>query len=208
MSILCVLSKIFEKIIYEQIEEYLVEKNILYDLQSGFRASHSTDTCLVYLTDLIKKEIDSGRFCGMALLDLQKAFDTVDHTILTYKLKAIGFNSAATNWARSYLSQRLQHVAVNGTLSGAKINSCGVPQGSVLGPLLFLIYINDMNVACSCPLFLYADDAALLVSHEDKSVVEISLATHLENVRKWLTDNKLSLHLGKTETILFGLGLN
>ena len=82
VSVLSIISKIMEKVVYEQVSEYIQEKNILYDLQSGFRRSFSTDTCLIYLTDYIRKEIDSGNFCGMVMLDLQKAFDTVDHHIL------------------------------------------------------------------------------------------------------------------------------
>lgn len=150
------------------------------------------------------QEIDAKKYCGMIMLDLQKAFDTVDHSVLLFKLKAIGFSGSAVNWVSSYLSGRSQMVDVNGTYSSAKEITCGVPQGSVLGPLFFLIYINDMKQACSSDLFLYADDSAILVSHKDLAVVERTLSEELSNVGTWLSDNKLSLHLGKTEAILFG----
>ena len=105
---------------------------------------------------------------------------------------------------QSYLEGREQIVAVNGTLSSPLPVSCGVPQGSILGPLLFLIYVNDMSSACECNLFLFADDSALLVSHKDKLQVEKVLSSELGRICTWLSDNKLSLHLGKTESILFG----
>ncbi len=141
VSILCSLSKIIEKIIFEQIDKYLASHNLLYEFQSGFRKSHSTDTCVLYLTDHIRREVDKGYFCGMVMLDLQKAFDTVDHGILICKLKAIGFNDLAVNWVSSYLRDRKQVVDIGGTMSQPQCIECGVPQGSVLGPLFFLIYI-------------------------------------------------------------------
>lgn len=203
VSILCVMSKIIEKIIYEQIDQYITSHNLLYEFQSGFRKSHSTDTCLLFLTDYIKKEIDRGNLCGMVMLDLQKAFDTVDHSILLRKLTAMGFNGMATNWASSYLRGREQRVEVGGVLSDLRTMDCGLPQGSVLGPLFFLLYINDMQSACSCDLLLYADDSALMVSNKNKAVIESRLSMELENVSQWLSENRLSLHIGKTESILF-----
>ena len=204
VSILCSISKVVERLIQEQINSYLSEHKLLFEFQSGFRTSHSTDTCLMYLTDYIKREVDAGKYCGMVMLDLQKAFDTVNHSILLDKLRAIGFDCTSLNWMRSYLEGREQVVDINGTMSSSLPVSCGVPQGSILGPLLFLLYINDMNAACNCKLFLFADDSALLISGEDKLQVEEALSSELSKIRTWLTDNKLSLHLGKTESILFG----
>lgn len=204
VSILSIVSKVLEKLIHEQINRYICNSGLLYELQSGFRKSHSTETCLLFLTDYIRKEIDSGKFCGMVLLDLQKAFDTVDHQILLTKLKALGFNNLACEWIQSYLSGRSQRVDINSTMSGAREITCGVPQGSVLGPLLFLLYINDMKSVCKCNLFLYADDSALLVSHKEKNMVEKQLSEELGNISGWLAESRLSLHLGKTESILFG----
>ena len=105
------------------------------------------------------------------MLDLQKAFDTINHSILLGKLKAIGFDSTAIDWMKSYLEAREQVVDINGTMSSPLPVNCGVPQGSILGPLLFLLYINDMNAACNCKLFLFADDSALLISGEEKMQV-------------------------------------
>ena len=204
VSILCSLSKILERVIYNQLEEYLVSNNLLYNFQSGFRSNFSTDTCLIHLTDHIKQEISSGKYVGMVLIDLRKAFDTVNHEILCTKLKSLGLNQSSVNWFNSYLTDRSQLVECNGTQSKPLSISCGVPQGSILGPILFNLYVNDMESAVSCKLLLYADDSALIVSHSDTSFIEETLSTELENLSTWLVDNKLSLHLGKTESILFG----
>ena len=140
----------------------------------------------------------------MILLDLQKAFDTVDHTILLYKLKAMGISSSSCQWFEAYLTNRTQVTDLGGTFSSRGNITCGVPQGSILGPLLFLIYVNDMATAVKCKLLLYADDSALLISGKDVLEIQSLLGGELESVSKWLVDNKLSLHLGKTESILFG----
>ena len=202
VSILNICSKILEKAVYFQVEKYLTDNNLLYNLQSGFRGKHSTDTCLTNLTDCIRQEISRGNFTGMILIDLQKAFDTVDHNILCNKLKHMGFEPI--NWFKSYLTDREQTVNVNNIDSDFLSITCGVPQGSILGPLLFLCYVNDMPISVKCKLLLYADDSALIVSGKDPKVISETLSKELESCRQWLIDNKLSLHLGKTESILFG----
>ena len=141
VSILSIVSKILERAVYSQLKAFLVKNNMLYDLQSGFRGNYSTDTCLIHLTDHIKTQTSKGLYTGMILLDLQKAFDTVDHSILCDKLKAMGIGSV--EWFQSYLSDRMQTVQVNDTYSNIEQITCGVPQGSILGPLLFL-YVNDV----------------------------------------------------------------
>ena len=138
----------------------------------------------------------------MVLIDLQKAFDTVDHDILLSKLKAIGVDSV--DWFRSYLSDRSQCVEVNGVRSEFLPINCGVPQGSILGPQLFLLYINDLSISVNCQLSLYADDSALFFAHSDPSVIANRLSVELSNCRRWLIDNRLSLHVGKTECVIFG----
>ena len=144
----------------------------------------------------------NGNFVGMVLIDLQKAFDTVDRVILLEKMRAMGVGSVS--WFDSYLSGRRQCVEVNGTRSEFLSVSCGVPQGSILGPLLFLMYINDMSISINCRLSLYADDSALIFSHRDSAVVAERLSTELLSCKKWLVDSKLSLHVRKTECLLFG----
>ena len=138
------MSKILEKCVYIQLEKYLDENQLLYQYQSGFRPSFSTETCLIYLTDYVKSEISKGNYVGMLLFDVQKAFDSVNHEILCSKLKRMGINPS---WIKSYLSNWQQHVSVDGISSEFQNITCGVPQGSLLGPLLYLCYSNDM--ACS-----------------------------------------------------------
>ena len=155
------ISKVIENFIHDQTSAFLNSRNLLYNYQSGFRKNHSTDYCLSFLNDKILKGFDQGLMTGMILIDLQKAFDTIDHDILLQKLYAIGFSKHSVNWFRSYLINRtflvnlgnvfFQHVCVSG----------GVPQGSVLGPLLSPIHTNYMLQALKCNLFLYADDTCL-----------------------------------------------
>merc|ERR1712055_388294 len=202
VSILCIVSKILERAVLVQLEKHLNENNLLYANQSGFRKSYSTDTCLISLMDHIRMEMSQGKYVGMVLLDLQKAFDTVDHDILCKKLEAMGLDF--TDWFKSYLGNRKQIVIANGVSSQPKTVKCGVPKGSILGPLLFLCYLNDMPISLTCKLLLYADDSALIVSGSDPNVIADLLSNELKSCRDWLIDNKLSLHLGKTETILFG----
>ena len=202
VSILCIVSKILERAVHKQLEEYLIENNLLYSHQSGFRKGHSTDTCLINLMDVLHSSISEGDYVGMVLLDLQKAFDTVNHTILCDKLRLMGIG--CVEWFESYLSNRRQTVTVNKTTSSSGIVTCGVPQGSIVGPLLFLCYINDMHLSVQCQLFLYADDSALLVRGKNPSIIAQHLSSNLKSCRNWLTDNRLSLNLGKTEVILFG----
>ena len=141
--------------------------------------------------------MDKGNYTGMVMIDLPKAFDTVDHDILLNKLKAIGLDDLSTSWFSSYLKNRFQKTEVDGIFSDPMVVSCGVPQGSILGPLLFLIYVNHMEAAVSCRLILYADDSALLVSGTSVFVIEETLGHELTFLSEWLVDNKLSIHLGK-----------
>ena len=141
----------------------------------------------------------------MILIDLQKAFDTIDHDILLQKLYAIGFSKHTVNWLQSYLSYRSFLVNVGNNFSQPASVSCGVPQGSILGPLLFLIYVNDMSQAVKCDLFLYADDTCLVCQHKDINKIENQLNEDFSNICDWFVDNKLSIHFGedKTKSILF-----
>ena len=155
------ISKIIEKFIHEQASSFLSNNELLYNYQSGFRKNHSTDSCLTFLHDKILKGFDKGLMTGMILVDLQKAFDTIDHDMLLKKLSAIGFSNHTIGWFKSYLSisNRLFRVNLENCYSDPSNITCGVPQGSILGPLLSLMYVNDMPQSVKSNLFLYADES-------------------------------------------------
>ena len=201
VSLLSTISKILEKSIYVQLDHYLSTNKLLYEFQSGFRPGFSTETCLIFLTDYIRSQLDEGKYVGMLLLDVQKAFDSVNHEILCHKLEAMGIKSA---WFKSYLSNRRQLVQVDGIQSDLMQLSCGVPQGSLLGPLLYLIYSNDMVTSVKNLLLLYADDSVIISADKNPDVVARDLGLDLDSCNTWLINNKLSLHVDKTELILFG----
>ena len=155
ISLLPLLSKVFERVVLDQTKEFLSLNKILYDYQSGFRKNHSTDTCLSFLNDKILKGFDDGLVTGMILIDLQKAFDTINHDILLKKLGIIGFSDHTVKRFQSYLSTHTFTVNLENSFSKVSSMSCSVPQGSILGPLLFLIYANDVPMmAIKCNLFL------------------------------------------------------
>jgi len=142
----------------------------------------------------------------MILIDLQKAFDTINHDILINKMKYLSFSEEVTLWFKSYLANRKFKVHIKKTFSEPGNLLCGVPQGSILGPLLFLLYINDMPQAIDCELLLYADDTCLIFQHKDIHEIEIVLNRNFSILCDWFVDNKLSIHFGedKTRSILFG----
>ena len=155
ITVLPILSKILEGLVHTQIYSYLCENKILSQSQFGFRPKLSTSTALAFFTDSILDNADNGLITASVFLDLNEAFDTVDHNILLRKLKLIGLDSKSLNWFESYLSNRLQKTSISNTLSSALPVSVGVPQGSILGPLLFIIYVNEMpNIVKHCKIIL------------------------------------------------------
>ena len=139
---LLLISKVIEKVIHDQGSTFPNSKNLLYTYQSGFPKKHSTDFCLSYLSDKILKSFDNGLMTDMILIDLQKAFDTIDHDVLLQKLCYISFSKHTVNWFQSYLSNKSFLVNLGNNFSQLSSVSCREPQGSILGPLLFLIYVN------------------------------------------------------------------
>ena len=206
ISLLPILSKVIEKVVYEQTQKYLDISNVIFRYQSGFRKNFSTDWCLSYLSNKILNGFDSGLYTGMILIDLQKDFDTINHCILLKKMKFIGFSDEAILWFNSYLSARQFKVVINNSYSTPGDITCGVPQGSILGPLLFLLYINDISQSIECEVLLYADDTCLLFQHKDTMIIKEQLNKNFQSLCDWFLDNKLSVHFGedKTKSILFG----
>ena len=172
ISLLPQISKVIEKLVHEQVQEYLDKNKILYRYQSGFRPFHSTDTCLSYLSDKIIQGLENSMCTGMILIDLQKAFDTIDHEIFLEKMKYLGFADSVLFWFRSYLTKRTFYVNIGKDSSSPGELSCGVPQGSILGPLIFLLYVNDMPQSVDCDLLLHADDSCLVFRDNDVTEIE------------------------------------
>ena len=162
ISLLSNIEKKLEKLMYKRLYTFLNNNNI-YNLQFGFRQQYSTSHVLINITEIIRKAFDDGNIGCRVFVDLQKAFDTVDHQILLAKLSHYGIRGVSNDWFKSYLSNRSRYVSINGYDSGFAAINCGVPQESVLGPLLFLLYINDLNQAIKfCKVHHFADDTNLL----------------------------------------------
>ena len=165
VSVLSVLSKVFERIMYNRLISFLESNKNLFNNQFGFRKQHSTYMALVLLLDKIVKALENGEYVIGIFLDFSKAFDTVDHNILLKKLEYYGIRGVCLDWFKIYLTVRKQYVTYNGIPSSTKLIQYGVPQGSILGPLMFLLYINDLpNVCKSADPILFADDTNLFIN--------------------------------------------
>lgn len=204
ISLLSIFHKLMEKLVHRRITNYLTKLTIIYDGQFGFRSNHSTTHALLLITDKIQRAIDEGTYsCGI-FLDLSKAFDTVNHKILLRKLEIYGIRGIALEWFTSYLSNRKQFVSIGNNTSDLKQVLCGVPQGSVLGPLLFLLYINDFHHCSKLLEFhLFADDCNLFLADKELCTLETKLNQELTNIHTWLCANKLSLNTDKTHFVIF-----
>ena len=173
ISLLPLLSKVFQRVVLGQTEEFLSLNKILYDYESGFRKHHSIYIYVfLFLNDNILEGFDDGLVTGIILIGLQKAFDTINHNILLKKLSIIAFSDHNVKWLQSYLSSRKFTANLENSFSEVSSISCSVLQGSILGPLLFLIYFNDISMAVKCNLFLYADDACLFFESKNVKGIE------------------------------------
>ena len=189
---------------HARLYEFLELHNILFLNQFGFRKFHSTSHSLVEITEEIKESIDNGKYgCGI-FIDLKKAFDTVNHKILLSKLEHYGIRGSLLKWFESYLTNRTQYVFLNGVSSDTMSMSCGVPQGSVLGPLLFLLYINDLpNISDKLKFFLFADDTNIYYESDNLKSLEKIVNQELKSLSLWLNVNRLALNVSKTNFVIF-----
>ena len=204
ISLLSNISKIFERVMYSRLDNFLTTSEIIHKFQFGFRKQYSTNHALLSIVEQIRRALDSKMFTCGVFIDLEKAFDTVNHKIFLSKLKHYGIRGIANKWFSSYLSNRHQSVSLNGASSSSLPVTCGVPQGSILGPLLFLIYINDMNTAMEfSTTYHFADDTNLLYSHKSIDVLRKRLNKDLALLYYWLCANRLSFNAGKSEFIVF-----
>ena len=189
---------------YNRLLKFLEDCNIIFENQFGFRKLHSSYMVLMVLTDKLIKSLENGEFVIGVFLDFSKAFDTVDHAILLSKLSHYGIRWSALQWFQSYLSNRKQYVTYNGVSSPVNNITCGVSQGFILGPLMFLLYINDLGHVCSSTTsILFADDTNLFKSGNDLNKMQDELNSELSNISLWLKVNKLSLNIGKTHFMVF-----
>ena len=189
---------------YHRRYSYLEELKILYPLQFGFREKCSTTHALISITESIRQSTDNNEFGSGIFIDLKKAFDTVNHAILLTKLNHYGIRGVVHDWFKSYLSQREQFVNVNGHNSLSLPVTCGVPQGSILGPLLFLSYVNDLpNTSSLLTFHLFADDANLYFSSKNLSHLKANLNHELKSVAEWMKCGRLALSISRTNFILF-----
>ena len=202
ISVLSPFSKIFEKIIYNRLNSYFSNHNILTNEQFGFRVKHSTSHVICDVINKLHNSCDNKKFTCLILLDLSKAFDTVNHKILLSKLEKYGVRGNSLKLINDYLTNRKQVVHVNNTYSDQQSIVCGVPQGSTLGPLLFSVYINDLSNASKFQTRLYADDTVLFLSNDDLKTLNKNVNYELLNIEAWLNANKLSLNYSKTKYLL------
>ena len=204
ISILPLFSKVIEKVVYKRIFDFLTANNVLYDYQFGFRPKYSTNMALIQIVDKIVQSLKKKESVIGVFLDFSKAFDTIDHNILLNKLDKYGIRGIANQWMKSYLSQREQAVQYGTSLSSSLPIKCGVPQGSILGPLLFLIYINDLsNVSNKLFSILFADDTNVFITGRNVTDLAITLNSELQKLVQWLQCNKLSLNISKTHYMIF-----
>ena len=204
ISILSCFSKILERLVYDRLYTFLIANKLLNNDQYGFRKFHSTEYAIVKLYDRVSSALTNHEHVIGVFMDLSKAFDTLDHSILLKKLYHYGIRGIPLDWFRSYLSCRSQYTTFNNAKSSMSSITCGVPQGSILGPLLFLIYVNDIpNVSTSLQYILFADDTNIFCSNPNLQTLVHMLNTELPKLSNWFKCNKLSLNLDKTNFIYF-----
>ena len=196
ISILPAFSKIFERAVYNRIFQFLVDNDILFKHQFGFRPGHSTSHALINFVNKVANAVDCQKYLAGIFLDLSKAFDTLNHEILLSKLEAYGITGSAHQWITNYFCNRIQFVQIGNSKSDSLRQICGVPQGSILGPLFFILYINDLPACCNALEFiLFADDTSIFFEHNDLDVLTSHLNVQLNNVSTWLKANKLSINV-------------
>lgn len=204
VSITSALAKIFERLLTAQIDNYLSENKLYSPYQFGFRKKFSTTEALLFATENFRSNIDDGNLTAIALLDLSKAFDSINHPILKQKLQSLGFDEPSLQLLSSFLCDRNQRVKLGNTFSDWYTINQGVPQGTVLGPLLFNLYVNDLDTCLTgdCKLVQYADDTCIFVSGKNIAEITTILGKNTEHLTTYYQKHSLSLNLEKTQFIV------
>ena len=204
ISLLKFLSKIFERCMYSRFLDFIRQNCIISPNQFGFLQKKSTEDALLKFTEYIYNSLNKKMYTAGILIDFKKAFDTVNHNILLKKLYRYGFRGLPLNLISSYLQNRPHTVKINNCFSDSKISNLGVPQGSILGPLLFILYINDIfNIFTVAEPILFADDTTLCVSASSSDSLKIVCDAELEIFSAWAVSNRLSINTSKTSFLLF-----
>ena len=192
-------NRIFEKIVFKRMESFIEQKNLLTPSQYGFRKAHSTQHAILDIVNAIQTNMNNCLFsCGI-FIDLKKAFDTVDHEILLHKLDHYGFHGIINIWFSSYLQGKTQTTQIRPHISERLDSTWGVPQGSVLGPQLFLLYINDIQESSDkLSFYLFLEDINILFTDKNLKSLELYVNQELNKVYDWLTANKLTLNIKKS----------
>jgi len=207
VSLLSQFSKILEKLFNSRLITFIESYKLLCESQYGFRHGHSTSHAICELYEKLTLAIEKDEIPVGVFIDLRKAFDTIDHKILLTKLEKYGVRGLAKDWLSDYLNNRYQYVQYENTKSDQQKITCGVPQGSILGPTLFILYINDMHrVSNVLDFILFADDTSILFSGKDIDLTCHTLNTELNKLCDWFAVNKLSLNIEKTNYMIFGSG--
>ena len=199
ISILNPFAKLFEKCLLDQLNNYFVSNNLISPNQYGFKKNCSTNEAVLDIYNKLLDNMDKKLITCSIFLDLRKAYDTIDHTILIKKVEKYGIIGLPLQLLASYLTDRQQYTIVNQYKSKSRDVICGIPQGSTLGPLLFNIYINDLPLASNSTIHLFADDTNLTLSHSNVSTLQQNINDELVNVSNWFKVNKLSINFNKTE---------
>ena len=206
ISLLPIFAKLFEKVIKHRLTTHLDENNIITDNQFGFRKSYSTELAVTEIQNTLLQNLDNNKITCTIFLDLAKAFDSVNHSILIKKLERYGIRGKPLQLLRSYLLNRQHLTKLNGIESDMKLLNIGVPQGSVLGPIFFLLFINDLPIVTNFNVKLFADDTFLSLEGDDIKLLQNKANKELRKVSKWFLDNKLTLNISKSKFMIIKRG--